>query len=124
MSKTSAAVTGTFAAPPPAPARAPLSALPVTQTSSLELYLAQISDPALRESLEREIAGMGRTFGLVFERHHPEGIRLPPLLTGKEDLIWIDPKGGYGTPSSLSPKGFAAWCLQVAITAARQKTGR
>lgn len=126
MSKPSAlALTGTFAAPQPASARAPLAALPVTQTSSLERYLAQIADPALRESLEREIAGAGRTFGLVFERHHPEGIRLPQLRSGKEDLICLDPKGELGTRDRgvLSPKGFAAWCLQVALNSAGRKTG-
>lgn len=46
-------------------------------TSSLERYLAEISDPVLRENLAREIGGLKREFGLVFERHHPEGIRLP-----------------------------------------------
>lgn len=46
-------------------------------TSSLDRYLAEITDPVLRENLAREISGMQRQFGLVFERHHPEGIRLP-----------------------------------------------
>lgn len=35
-------------------------------TSSLEWYLAEISDPVLRENLAREIGGLKREFGLVF----------------------------------------------------------
>lgn len=74
-----------------------LKALPTTQTSSLERYLAQIPDPTLRENLAREIAGMGRTFGLVFERHHPEGIRLPKhrVKRGSKVIINTVKNSGY-----------------------------
>ncbi|MCC3299295.1 site-specific DNA-methyltransferase [Arthrobacter caoxuetaonis] len=74
-----------------------LTALPTTQTSSLERYLAQIPDPTLRENLAREIAGMGRTFGLVFERHHPEGIRLPKhqVKRGSKVIINTVKNSGY-----------------------------
>ena len=86
-----------LAAPQTAPARVPLAALPSTQTSSLERYLAQIADPTLRENLSREIAGMGRTFGLVFERHHPEGIRLPKhqVKRGSKVIINTVKNSGY-----------------------------
>lgn len=66
-------------------------------TSSLERYLAEISDPVLRENLTREIGGLQREFGLVFERHHPEGIRLPKhtvkrgskvVISGAKDSVF------------------------------------
>jgi adenine-specific DNA-methyltransferase len=66
-------------------------------TSSLERYLAEITDPVLRENLAREIGGMQRQFGLVFERHHPEGIRLPKhtlkrgskvVISGAKDSVF------------------------------------
>lgn len=66
-------------------------------TSSLERYLAEISDPVLRENLAREIGGLKREFGLVFERHHPEGIRLPKhavkrgskvVISGAKDSVF------------------------------------
>lgn len=58
--------------------RGPIASLAQADTtSSLQRYLTEIADPVLRENLAREIEGMQRQFGLVFERHHPEGIRLP-----------------------------------------------
>ncbi|MFB9714286.1 site-specific DNA-methyltransferase [Arthrobacter methylotrophus] len=66
-------------------------------TSSLERYLAEIPDPVLRENLAREIGGLKREFGLVFERHHPEGIRLPKhavkrgskvVISGAKDSVF------------------------------------
>ena len=83
---------------------APLSAVPSTRTSSLERYLAQIADPVLRENISREIAGMGRTFGLVFERHHPEGIRLPKhrVRRGSKVIINTEKNSGYYRVSRLA----------------------
>ena len=82
----------------------PLFAVPSTQTSSLERYLAQIADPVLRENISREIAGMGRTFGLVFERHHPEGIRLPKhrVRRGSKVIINTEKNSGYYRVSRLA----------------------
>lgn len=47
--------------------------------AALDDLLARITDPALRAELEREIRSLraDREFGLVFERHLPEGLRLP-----------------------------------------------
>lgn len=65
------------------------SGLGAETTSSLERYLAEISDPTLRENLAREIGGLQRQFGLVFERHHPEGIRLPKHAVRKNSKVVV-----------------------------------
>jgi hypothetical protein len=48
----------------------------------IETLLAEISDPDLRARLEREVRELkrGTDFGLVFERHIPEGVLLPPSV--------------------------------------------
>ncbi|WP_050767204.1 site-specific DNA-methyltransferase [Pseudarthrobacter chlorophenolicus] len=63
-------------------------------TSSLDRYLVEIADPVLRENLAREIGGMQRQFGLVFERHHPEGIRLPKHAVKRGSKVVISTVNG------------------------------
>ncbi|MBG0738964.1 site-specific DNA-methyltransferase [Paeniglutamicibacter antarcticus] len=63
-------------------------------TSSLDRYLAEITDPVLRGNLAREIGGMQRQFGLVFERHHPEGIRLPKHAVKRGSKVVISSVNG------------------------------
>ncbi|WP_223884078.1 site-specific DNA-methyltransferase [Pseudarthrobacter sp. BIM B-2242] len=63
-------------------------------TSSLERYLAEISDPILRENLSREIGSLKREFGLVFERHHPEGIRLPKHTVKRGSKVVVSTVNG------------------------------
>ncbi len=50
-------------------------------TNALDNLLGRISDPDLRRALEGEIAVLrdNKDFGLVFERHLPEEVRLPSV---------------------------------------------
>ncbi len=54
--------------------------------SELDVLLDKVDDPALRADLERQIERLKqrRSFGLVFERHIPERVRLPqhPIRVG------------------------------------------
>lgn len=70
-------------------------------TSSLERYLTEISDPVLRENLAREIGGLKREFGLVFERHHPEGIRLPKHAVKRGSKVVINSVNGKPVKDSV-----------------------
>ncbi|WP_354214918.1 site-specific DNA-methyltransferase [Arthrobacter sp. UYCo732] len=70
-------------------------------TSSLDRYLAEITDPVLRENLAREIGGMQRQFGLVFERHHPEGIRLPRHAVKRGSKVVISSVNGQPRKDSV-----------------------
>lgn len=54
-----------------------MTAMQPESTSSLQRYLDEIDDPVLKANLANEFSSLQRQFGLVFERHHPEGIRLP-----------------------------------------------
>lgn len=45
--------------------------------SMFEVYLNEVTDEALRARLKAEFDRTTKKFGLVFERHSPEGIRLP-----------------------------------------------
>lgn len=74
---------------------------PAETTSSLERYLAEISDPVLRENLAREIGGLKREFGLVFERHHPEGIRLPKHSVKRGSKVVINSVNGKPAKDSV-----------------------
>lgn len=69
-------------------------------TSSLDRYLAEITDLVLRENLAREISGMQRQFGLVFERHHPEGIRLPKHTVKRGSKVVISTVNGKAVKDS------------------------
>src|SRR5690348_8842412 len=50
----------------------------MTTTNVLDGLLSRIGDPALREALVGEVGVLRATksFGLVFERHFPENVRL------------------------------------------------
>jgi adenine-specific DNA-methyltransferase len=48
--------------------------------SVLDDYLSQIDDPALRAKIQGEFEKTTKDFGLVFERHQQEGIRMPKAL--------------------------------------------
>ena len=62
----------------------------------LDGLLARVEDPALRADLRAHIDRIRtkRTFGLVFESHLPERIRLPehPVRTGSKVAFRDDPK--------------------------------
>lgn len=70
-------------------------------TSSLERYLAEIADPVLRENLAREIGSLKREFGLVFERHHPEGIRLPKHVVKRGSKVVVSTVNGKPNKDSV-----------------------
>ncbi len=50
----------------------------MTSTNHLDVLLSKVDDPTLRAQLEREVERLrdDRQFGLVFERHLPETVRL------------------------------------------------
>ncbi|WP_051532978.1 site-specific DNA-methyltransferase [Arthrobacter sp. 9MFCol3.1] len=53
--------------------------------SMFEVYLNEVTDEALRARLKAEYERTTKKFGLVFERHSPEGIRMPqtPVRRGR-----------------------------------------
>lgn len=57
---------------------------------------AKLKDPALGNELEREfkVLSARRSFGLNFERHHPEGVQLPGRPVRKGDKVHILPSRG------------------------------
>ena len=68
--------------------------------TEIDVLLARVEDEALRAELRSQIAGSQATrkFGLVFERHHPERVRLRehPLRPGFIVALKDDPDGpGY-----------------------------
>ena len=56
--------------------------------SELDVLLDKVQDPALRADLQRQIDRLKqrRSFGLVFEQHIPERVRLPqhPIRVGSQ----------------------------------------
>ena len=56
--------------------------------SELDVLLERVEDPALREDLRTQIDRLKqrRSFGLVFEQHIPERVRLPqhPIRIGSQ----------------------------------------
>lgn len=60
--------------------------MPNSEGSILDLAIAKVDDPSLRATLEREVGLLrdSRSFGLVFDRHLPESVRLPnhPVRVG------------------------------------------
>jgi adenine-specific DNA-methyltransferase len=58
----------------------------MADASMLELYLSKVPDPELQAQLRAEIERTTTKFGLVFERHQPEGIRMPkaPIRRGSK----------------------------------------
>lgn len=53
--------------------------------SMFEVYLNEVTDEGLRARLKAEFERTTKKFGLVFERHSPEGIRMPqtPVRRGR-----------------------------------------
>lgn len=53
--------------------------------SMFEVYLNEVTDEGLRAKLKAEYERTTKNFGLVFERHSPEGIRMPntPVRRGR-----------------------------------------
>ena len=51
--------------------------------------LARVTDPSLREDLQREIFGLSKQqkFGLVFEHHKPESVELPNTKIRKGSIV-------------------------------------
>lgn len=60
------------------------------------LRLARNADPQLGADLEAEIAALTkrRTFGLVFEQHHPEAVELPGRPVRRGDKVRVLPPRG------------------------------
>ena len=65
--------------------------------TEIDAILTRVEDEALRAELRSQIARSQatRSFGLVFERHHPERVRLPehPLQPGMIAALKDDPDG-------------------------------
>jgi adenine-specific DNA-methyltransferase len=72
----------------------------VGDVSRIDTLLDQITDPSLRANLAREVADLAgkREFGLIYERHLPEIVRLPHgainkgstvmLRDGSDETVW------------------------------------
>jgi adenine-specific DNA-methyltransferase len=87
----------------------------VTTTNHLDVLLSKVDDPALRAQLEDEVKRLrdDRQFGLVFERHLPETVRLytrpvrrgvPVQVRDEKDgpTWWVKSKSGdKATPERL-----------------------
>lgn len=65
------------------------------------LAQARAYDPRMAQELEREIrhAANQRTFGLVFERHLPDGVELPTRPVRRGDTVHILPPRGTVAPT-------------------------
>ena len=58
-------------------------------TKYIDDLLARVTDPSLREDLQREIFGLSKQqkFGLVFEHHKPESVELPNTKIRKGSVV-------------------------------------
>jgi len=65
------------------------------------LAQARAYDPRMAQELEREIrhATNQRSFGLVFERHLPDGVELPTRPVRRGDMVHILPPRGTVAPT-------------------------
>ena len=61
-------------------------------SSQLEEILSHIDDPTIRTKIRAEFEKTSKDFGLVFERHQQEGIRMPkaPVVLGSKVIVEVD----------------------------------
>jgi adenine-specific DNA-methyltransferase len=70
------------------------------ETNILDQAVNQIEDEAVRARIAREVELLrgSRQFGLVFDRHLPESVRLPdhPVRKGAKVALWDESKSDSG----------------------------
>ncbi|MCU6480545.1 site-specific DNA-methyltransferase [Arthrobacter sp. A2-55] len=74
----------------------------MSDQTMLELYLSQVTDPELRGKLQAEIEKSTKKFGLVFERHQPEGIRMPKVPVKAGSKVIRESDGTFHRVTSIN----------------------
>jgi adenine-specific DNA-methyltransferase len=82
--------------------------------NALDALLARIADKDLRQAIAHEVGRLkdSKDFGLVFERHLPESVRLAghPITRGSQVQLRADTKGTTFNVKSLD--GDTAFVLE------------
>lgn len=63
--------------------------------SMFEVYLNEVTDENLRAKLKAEFERTTKKFGLVFERHSPEGIRMPQMSVRRGQTVIRESDGAF-----------------------------
>ncbi|WP_104112106.1 site-specific DNA-methyltransferase [Arthrobacter sp. N199823] len=70
--------------------------------SMFEVYLNEVTDEALRAKLKAEFERTTKKFGLVFERHSPEGIRMPQAQVRRGRTVIREADGTFHKVRAIS----------------------
>ncbi|MET3165260.1 UNVERIFIED_ORG: adenine-specific DNA-methyltransferase [Arthrobacter sp. UYEF10] len=70
--------------------------------SMFEVYLSEVTDGALRAKLKAEYERTTKKFGLVFERHSPEGIRMPQAQVRRGRTVIREADGTFHKVRAIS----------------------
>src|SRR6476620_4612164 len=70
--------------------------------SMFEVYLNEVTDEALRAKLKAEFERTTKKFGLVFERHSPEGIRMPQVQARRGRTVIREADGTFHKVRAIS----------------------
>jgi adenine-specific DNA-methyltransferase len=72
--------------------------------AKIEDLIAQIPDERLKKAIAGEVKALKKTkkFGLVFEEHLPETVRLPGLPVREGELVALKRESGIRNPTTLS----------------------
>lgn len=70
--------------------------------SMFEVYLSEVTDEALRAKLKAEFERTTKKFGLVFERHSPEGIRMPQAQVRRGRTVIREADGTFHKVRAIS----------------------
>ena len=70
--------------------------------SMFEVYLNEVTDEALRARLKAEFERTTKKFGLVFERHSPEGIRMPQAQVRRGRTVIREADGTFHKVRAIS----------------------
>lgn len=70
--------------------------------SMFEVYLNEVTDEGLRARLKAEFERTTKKFGLVFERHSPEGIRMPQAQVRRGRTVIREADGTFHKVRAIS----------------------
>ncbi len=70
--------------------------------SMFEVYLNEVTDEGLRARLKAEFERTTKKFGLVFERHSPEGIRMPQSRVRRGRTVIREADGTFHKVRAIS----------------------
>lgn len=70
--------------------------------SMFEVYLNEVTDEGLRARLKAEFERTTKKFGLVFERHSPEGIRMPQAQVRRGRTVIRETDGTFHKVRAIS----------------------